>query len=67
VPFAVLDFTPLPLNGVTYLMTRHLYAEEPNSGSIDRFEAEYSDCKLFTATVTLGPAIETPETPAPPK
>jgi hypothetical protein len=67
VPLAVLDFTPLPLNDVTYLMTRHLYAEEPNGGSIDRFEADYSDCKLFSATVTIGPAVEAPETPAPPK
>jgi hypothetical protein len=65
VPLAVLDFTPLALNGVTYLMTRHLYAEEPNGGSIDRFEAEYSDCKLFSATVTIGPAVEAPQTPTP--
>jgi len=67
VPFAALELTPLTLNGVTYPMTRHLYAEEPNNGSIDRFEAEYTDCKLFTATVTIGPAVEAPDTPAPPK
>jgi hypothetical protein len=67
VPFAVLDFTPLTLNGMTYLMTRHLYAEEPNGGSIDRFEAEYSDCKLFTATVTIGPATIPAEENLPPK
>jgi hypothetical protein len=67
VPFAALDLAPLTLNGVTYTMTRHLYAEQPNGGSIDRFEAEYTDCKLFTATVTIGPAIEAPDTPAPPK
>jgi hypothetical protein len=60
VPFAALDLTPLTLNGVTYPMTRHLYAEEPNGGSIDRFEAEYTDCRLFTATVTIGPATIPP-------
>jgi hypothetical protein len=67
VPFAALDLSPLTLNGVTYLMTRHLYSEEPNSGFIDRFEAEYTDCKLFAATVTIGPAVEAPDTPTAPK
>jgi hypothetical protein len=67
VPFAALDLTPLTLNGVTYLMTRHLFAEQPEGGATDRFEADYTDCKLFTATVTIGPAVETPDTTAPPK
>ncbi len=67
VPFAALDLTPLTLNGVTYLMTRHLYAEQTNGGSIDRFEATYTDCRLFSATVTIGPATLPAEETVPPK
>jgi len=67
VPYATLDLLPLTLNGVTFLMTRRLVSEEPKGGLIDRFEAEYTDCKLFTATVTLGPAVEAPDASAPPK
>ncbi len=67
VAYAALDLAPLTLNGTTFLMTRRLVSEDPHNGFIDRFEADYTDCKLFTATVTIGPAVEAPDTPAPPK
>jgi len=60
-PFAAIDFAPLLLNGNTYRISRHLLADLANGGSVGRFEADYSGCKLFAATVTLGPAIEEPD------
>jgi hypothetical protein len=65
-PFAAIDLASVTLNGTTYRLTHHLLAEIPNGRSLDRFEADFTDCRLFTATVTVGPATE-PSDATPPQ
>lgn len=59
-PFAAIDIAPVTLNGRTYQLSQHMIAAQPIGQNEARFEATYTDCKLFTATVTLGPATEVP-------
>ena len=61
--FAAVDFAPATLNGRTYQLSRHLYAEMPMRGRPTTFSADYNGCKLFTATVTISPAPPDGETP----
>lgn len=61
IPYAAVDLAPVLLNGAKYPLSTHLVSERPNGHSIDRFESNYTDCKLFTATVTIGPATEPPD------
>jgi len=51
--YATVDFAAVQLNGRTYRLSQHLYAEVPINKHPTTFTADYSDCKLFTATVTL--------------
>jgi hypothetical protein len=71
VPFAAIDFGAVELGGKTFWMSHHLVAEYPQGAGKARFEATYADCKLFAATVKIGPASDaTPEDPqgkAPPR
>jgi hypothetical protein len=60
IPFAALDLAPVTLKDVTYRLSSHLLSERQNGHSLDRFEASYTGCKLFTATVTIGPAADMP-------
>lgn len=60
-PFAAIDLAPVTLNGTAYQLSHHLLAERPNGKSIDRFEADYTDCRLYISTVTIGPAAEAPQ------
>jgi hypothetical protein len=62
VPHAIIDFAALTLNNTSYRITKHLLADQANRGSIDYFEADYTACRLFSATITLGPAVEAPNT-----
>ncbi len=64
--YAADDFAPIELNGHTYRLAHHLYAELPVGNGVGAFTADYSACKLFTATVTISPATPVDETPAPP-
>jgi hypothetical protein len=66
-PFAAFDFTDVALGGRTYRLSHHLLSEIPSGRFTGRFDATYTDCHLFTATVTLGPATEVPpsDTPQP--
>lgn len=57
-PFAVFDFADTNLDGRAYRLSHHLLAEIPEGRYIGRFDATYTDCHLFTATVTIGPATE---------
>jgi hypothetical protein len=61
-PFAAIDLVPIILNGRTYQLSHHMVAEMPldTDKVTGRFEATYTNCHLFTATVTLGPATEIP-------
>lgn len=64
IPYAAVDLTSVTLNGAVYRLSSHLVTERGNGRFTDRFESTYADCKLFTATVTIGPAM-VPEEPAP--
>lgn len=61
-PFAAIDLAPIILNGRTYQLSHHMVAEMPvdEDKVMGHFEATYTNCHLFTATVTLGPATELP-------
>ncbi len=52
VPFAAIDFAPVELNGKVFRLSSHMISGFPEG----RFEATYSDCKLFSVSVTIGPA-----------
>jgi hypothetical protein len=66
VPFAAIDFAPVELNGEVFRLSSHLVTEYPESGdSKGRFEATYSDCKLFSVSVTIGPATAVDPSGAP--
>jgi hypothetical protein len=56
VPFAAIDFAPVELNGHVFGLSSHLVSEYPEGDSKGRFEATYFDCKLFSVSVTIGPA-----------
>jgi hypothetical protein len=60
VPSASLELVPVTLNGETYRLSSHLVSERQNGPFLDRFETSYTNCRLFAATVTIGPAGETP-------
>jgi hypothetical protein len=59
-PFAAFDFANVDLSGRTYRLSHHLLSEIPTGKDTGRFDATYTDCHLFTATVTLGPASTNP-------
>jgi hypothetical protein len=53
--FAAVDFAQVTLNGRVYQLARHLYSEVPKGRNLTTFTADYTGCKLFTATVTIRP------------
>jgi hypothetical protein len=58
--FAAFDFADVNLNGHTYRLSRHLLAKIKEGRTTGRFEATYTDCHLFSATVTIGPSTAIP-------
>jgi hypothetical protein len=64
-PFAAIDFAPVELNGHNYWLSRHMVAETPLGRNSAYFDATYSECHQFTATVTIGPADTEPQEDAP--
>ncbi len=63
-PFAAVDLGPVDLNGQVYLLSQHITATDTlGYYGQGHFEATYSGCKLFTATVTIGPATLVPSQP----
>jgi len=54
--YAADDIAPIELNGQTYRLARHLYDEVPQGNDTYAFTADYTDCRLFTATITISPA-----------
>jgi hypothetical protein len=63
VPFAAVDIAPVTLNGRVYQLSQHMVATQPlESNATGRFEATYTNCHLFTSTVTIGPSSEIPST-----
>jgi hypothetical protein len=58
VPFAQIDLAPVTLNDIPYQLSSHLVSERPNGHFLDRFESTYTNCHLFAATITIGPATD---------
>ncbi len=64
IPVGALDFSPADLGGKKFLLSTHVVATRPSGKSTYRFEANYTSCHLFQATVTLGDATVISEDPA---
>jgi hypothetical protein len=58
--FSSVDYAPVVLDGKTYRLPSHLYAEIAEGDWLRTFDAHYDSCKLFQATVTIGPASTAP-------
>ena len=56
VPYGALDLSRIDLGGTTYLLSTHVIAERPHDKSVFRWEATYSNCRLYQVTVKIGPA-----------
>ncbi|MGD0799110.1 MAG: hypothetical protein ABR910_15455 [Acidobacteriaceae bacterium] len=57
-PFASVDLAPVQLNGRTYRLSRRVVSEVYDGDLTGRFDATYSDCRLFTATATILPSTQ---------
>jgi hypothetical protein len=55
VPFAAVDLTPVTLNGRTYRLVSHVTGERTFEDVTLHFDADYTDCKLFTAEIKILP------------
>jgi hypothetical protein len=60
-PFAGIDFARVELSGRSYWLSQHMVAETPLGRNTAYFEATYSECHQFAATVTIGPASPEPQ------
>src|SRR6185437_5947482 len=56
IPSAALDFSPADLGGTQFLLSTHVVAQKPVGKSTYRFEASYTGCHLYQATVKIGDA-----------
>jgi hypothetical protein len=56
IPSAALDFSPADLGGTKFLLSTHVVAQKPVGKSTYRFEASYTGCQLYKATVRIGDA-----------
>jgi hypothetical protein len=67
-PFAAIDFAPVELNGHLYRLSHHIVTEYARGDNTGRFEATYSNCQLFTASVTILPPTQVvPDNTQPPQ
>jgi hypothetical protein len=67
VPFAAIDLAPVELNGRVYRLSTHLSADTTHGKLFGHFEADYSSCRLFGATVTILPSIQPIQQAPPPR
>lgn len=65
--YAAIDLAPVELGGRTFWLSQRLTAEEALGPRMARYEAVYTGCHLYTATVTIGPSrpVEPDATPRP--
>jgi hypothetical protein len=61
VPYAALDLSPIQLGGTTFLLSTHVLAERYLGKTTLRWEASYTNCRLYQVTVKIGPATSVPE------
>ncbi len=52
-PFAAIDLAPVTLNGKTYRLSTHVTSDSLRGGMRGHFEASYTGCKLFHASITI--------------
>jgi len=64
--FASYDFTPVELNGKTYLLSTRNVAESRHGNELRHFEATLSGCRLFHASTTILPGASPVPDPVPP-
>jgi hypothetical protein len=57
-PFAAIDLAPVELNGHTYQLARHIVSRTYHTDFTGHFEATYSNCQLYTASVTILPGAQ---------
>ena len=67
VPFAVVDLKPVELKGQTYRLASHIRSERPMEDVVQRFEADYTDCKLFTTEFRILPGVTPVDGAEPPE
>jgi hypothetical protein len=66
--FSEVDYSSIELNGKTYRLPVHLYSELANRGWARTFDASYTNCRLFQATVTIhDPGVIDPHDPQDPQ
>jgi len=57
-PFASIDFAPVVLDERIFRLSSHMISDLAEGHFKMHFDVTYSDCRLFTATVKIGPATE---------
>ena len=60
VPFGSIDLNRVELGDTSFLLATHVITETPKGKSVYRWEATYSECRLFSTSVKIGPATATP-------
>ena len=58
--FTALDYAPVTMNGRVFTLPFHVWSEIPRGNMVGTFDAHYSACRLYTGTITLGPANAIP-------
>jgi hypothetical protein len=56
VPFGAIDLSRVELGGNSFLLSTHVIADIPNDKSTYHWEATYSECRLFSVSVKIGPS-----------
>jgi hypothetical protein len=56
VPLGLLDLSRIELGGRSFLLSTHVVAEIPRNKSTYHWEATYSQCRLFSVDVKIGPS-----------
>jgi hypothetical protein len=58
-PFVAIDLAPTTLNGHVYRLSTRVVSDGRPGKTHGHFEANYSGCTLFHATVTIEPNVHT--------
>lgn len=69
VPVGTIDLTPTDLGGATFYLSTHVVADIPKADSENssyHWEATYTSCRLYMATVKILPATADPTSPPQP-
>jgi len=63
VPLGTIDLTPTDLGGATFYLSTDVLADISKDKSTYHWEATYTNCRLYTATVKILPATPAPSQP----